>query len=68
MPTPMRNKTFVEREMWLQSLDDIRLRMLGAQRGIPNADKLPRKNLIQELMMLGMSANPLSTPKSDRRF
>ncbi len=68
MPTPARNKVFVEREMWLQSLDDTRLRMLAEQRGIPSADKLPRKNLLQELMMLGSSANPLSTPKRDRRI
>ncbi len=62
------NKYYVERQMWLTSLDDIRLRLLAKQRGVTDAGKLPRKNLIAELMQLGMSANPLVTPKSDRRI
>jgi len=68
MPIPSRNKYYVERELWLTSLDDTRLRLLGTQRGIPSSDKLPRSNLIQELMLLGSAANPLSTPKHDRRL
>lgn len=68
MPRPQINKHMVEREMWLTSLDDVRLRLLATQRGIPNADKLPRKNLIDELLHLGLSANPLSTMKKDRRL
>jgi len=68
MPKPTPNKYYIEREMWLTSLDDTRLRLLAKQRGVPSADKLPRKNLIQELMQLGMSANPLITPKSSRRI
>jgi hypothetical protein len=68
MPKPVANKYYVERELWLTSLDDIRLRLLAKQRGVPDADKLPRKNLVSELMQLGMSANPLVTPKSDRRI
>ena len=64
---PPKNIVQVEREMWLTSLDDTRLRLLAQQRGVPSYDKLPRKNLIQELMILGMPANQLITPKSDRR-
>jgi hypothetical protein len=68
MPRPSPGKFEIEREMWLQSLDDTRLRMLAKQRGIPDSDTLPRKYLLQQLMVLGPTINPLSTPKHDRRL
>lgn len=68
MPRPSINRHSVEKEMHLQSLDDVRLRLLAKQRGIAEADTLPRKYLLQQLMLLGFSANPLSTPKHDRRL
>jgi len=68
MPTPSPGKYQIEREMWLGSLDDTRLRLLAKQRGIPDSDKLPRTELLKQLMVLGPFISPLSIPKRDRRI
>lgn len=68
MPKPSINRFSIERELWLSSLDDTRLRLLAQQRGIPEYDKLPRSELLKQLQVLGPFVNPISTPKHDRRL
>lgn len=65
MPRLPFNKDVIDRNTWLQSLSLSTLRELARQRGISNYDKMNEKQLVDTLTYMGVTANPLSTRKTD---
>lgn len=65
MPRPAFDAQLQDRWRWLQSLSLESLRQLAKTRGLSNADLMNHSQLIEELVRMNISANPLSTPKSN---
>jgi hypothetical protein len=68
MTEPSRARLRVQLEMWLSSADTPALRLIAQRKGVTESETKPRQQLLSELMVLGMAADTLLTPKRDRRL
>ena len=65
MPRPQFNQEIVDRNTWLKSLSLETLQELARTRGVSNYKRMDNKQLIDVLTQMGVTSNPLSTPKTD---
>ncbi len=67
MPRPAFNAELQDRWRWLQSLSLVTLRQLAKSAGMSNSDSMTQSQLIEDLLRMNITSNPLSTQKFDVR-
>jgi len=65
MPRPVFNAEIVNRNTWLKTLSLETLQELAKTRGVSNYKRMDQKQLVDILTQMGLTSNPLSTPKTD---